>query len=116
MIVGIIGCILIMFFLQMATPFWWWIMVVPFVYGTALAPTALRGLAVGILSSGLLWTAGALFYFCSGGGIITGRMSAMISAPVWLIITAIILIGAVSGGLSALCGYYLRRSFQKSKS
>jgi len=52
---GTLLCLGALLILQILTPFWWWILLVPFVYGGAFAETGWNGFRTGMLSAGLLW-------------------------------------------------------------
>jgi hypothetical protein len=111
MIFGIFLCLVVMLLLQLITPYWWWIMVVPLLYGILKARSARNGLVVGMLSAGMLWLGGGLYYWRTGGEIIAQRVTDMvqIGSP-WVLIGATALAGLLAGGIAGLTGYLARAS------
>jgi len=116
MIAVIVG-LLIMLGLQVLTPFWWWIMIVPFAYGAAAARSGARALSVGFISAGLLWLGSSLYFYFTGSRIIAGRISRMIGLgdPVLVILTTA-LAAALAAAISGYAGYAVRRLFHKGDS
>jgi hypothetical protein len=99
----ILICLLVMLVLQLATPFWWWVMVVPFVAGAAAGRSAGKALRTGFLSAGILWLGAGFYYYLTGSGLIATRMAAMlgIGDPILLIVAT----GLVAGFAAGLAGY-----------
>lgn len=111
MIIGIIICLATIFILQLLTPFWWWIIVIPFIYGVIKSESGLKGFGVGMISTGLLWLFGSLYYFLSGSSLIAKRVSIMMKLghPLLLILITTLLAFLV-GGFSGSSGYFLKRA------
>jgi hypothetical protein len=108
MILGFLTCVLVMFFLQMFTPFWWWIMVIPFVYGFVATSSLKDSFSSGALSAGLVWFSASLFYFLTSSNIIAQRMAIMFHLGFGLVLVIITaLIAAIAGGCAAALGYSL---------
>jgi len=107
---------LLMFILQILTPFWWWILVIPFLYGLAFSRSGLRAFMSGMLSAGLLWLLASLHLYLTNSQIIVTRISEMfgIHTPLLLLITATG-IGMACGGFSGSSGYFLKALFIKDE-
>jgi len=114
MIIGIIICLVVMLILQILTPFWWWIMVVPFVYGIVKAHACRKGFLVGMTSAGLLWLFGSLYYLFTSAGIIAQRVAVMMNlgSPL-LLVVATTLVAALAGGFAGSSGYFLKKVFRR---
>jgi hypothetical protein len=108
-------CLLAILALQIAVPFWGWIMVVPFIYGAALAKSGGPALRTGFFAAGLLWLGAAAFFFFTGSRLIAARMAAMfgLGRP-WTTVAATALVGAIAAGLAGTAGYAVRAAFRKS--
>ena len=100
---------LLMFILHILTPFWWWIFVIPFLYGASLSRSGFRAFVSGMASAGLLWFLAALHLFLTNSQIIVSKIDQMLgtSAPL-LLLFATTVIGMVCGGFSGSSGYFLR--------
>ena len=109
---GIVICIVAILVFEILTPFWWWIMVVPFVYSLLRARSGWGGFRVGMFSAGLLWLAGSVYMYFTGGRIIAGRVAQMFNLGIsWLMILLTTVIAAVAAGFAGLAGYHLRSLF-----
>jgi hypothetical protein len=108
-------CLLAILALQIVVPFWGWIMVVPFIYGTALAKRGGPALRTGFFAAGLLWLGAAAFFFFTGSRLIASRMAGMfgLGRP-WTMIATTALAAAVAAGLAGYAGYAVRAVFRKS--
>jgi len=105
----LIICLVILALLQIFTPFWWWIILVPLVCGVLLAKTGWQAFRTGMLSAGLLWLVWSLYLMFSGSDIITQRIAIMIGVNSrWLLVLMTALIAALSAGFSGSTGYLLR--------
>jgi hypothetical protein len=111
MIIGLLLCLVVMLTLHLITPYWWWVVAAPLLYGILKARSARNGLFVGMLSAGILWLGGSLYYWRTGGEIITQRLTDMvqIGSP-WVLIGATALAGLLAGGIAGLTGYLARAS------
>ena len=78
--IGVLVCMAAMLVLGVATPYWWWIMVVPFVFGAAAARTKGVALRTGFMSGLILWGEAAAYFYGTGSRIVAGRMAAMFRA------------------------------------
>lgn len=105
---AILACALIMLVLHLLTPYWWWVMIVPFAYGAAAAKSGWKAIRTGFFAAGLLWLGGSLYFFLTGSGIIAGRVAKMFGlGGSWLMIPVTALVAA------AFSGYAIRAIFKK---
>jgi hypothetical protein len=114
--IAVLACALVMLVLQVLTPFWWWVMIVPFAYGAAAAHSGRKALRTGFLAAGLLWLGASIYFFMTGSRIIAERMARMFGlGRSWLMILATALIAAVAAGVSGYAGYAIRAIFKPAK-
>jgi len=107
---------LLMFILHILTPFWWWILVVPFLYCLAFARSGFRAFISGMLSAGLLWLLASLHLYLTNSQIIVTRISEMVGIRTPLLLLVIVTgIGMACGGFSGSSGYYLKALFIKDE-
>ncbi len=110
-------CFILMLVLHLITPYWWWILVVPFLYGLIRSRSALRAFATGVSSAGLLWFISTLYLYLTKSGIVTHKVAAMmnLSSPFLMVVisTAIAMVG---GGLACCTGYITWSAFQDLRS
>lgn len=89
---------------------WWSIAVVCF-FISALLPTK-NAFLCGFLAVATLWGGYALLTNLQNEGLLAGRMAALFHLPNGISIVGItLLVGGLVGGLSALTGSLLRKSF-----
>lgn len=113
--IAILVLLLAMLGLQLLTPFWWWVMIVPFAYGAAAARSGGKALWTGFSAAGLLWLGTSLYLFLTGSGLIASRMARMFGLrKSWLMIVATALAGAFAAGISGYAGYAVRGLFKKA--
>jgi len=107
-------CLLVLLALQIVTPYWWWVMIVPFAYGAAGARTGGRAVRTGALSAGLLWLGAAAYLYFAGSGLIAARMARMfgLGRP-WTMIAATALVAALAAGIAGYAGYAARAALKK---
>jgi hypothetical protein len=106
---AIVVCLAVMGALQLLTPLWWWIMIVPFGFGVAAAGSARKAFWTGFGASGLLWLGAGLFFMLTGSGIIAGRMAGMFGlGSGWLMVPVTALVAALAGAVSGYAGYTVR--------
>jgi hypothetical protein len=107
--IAVVVCLIGMLVLQVVTPYWWWVMLVPFAYGVAGAGSPRKALGTGFASAGLLWLGGSVYYFLTGSRTIAQRTANMIGlGNPWLLILATGLIAAVAAAVSAYAGYAVK--------
>ncbi|MCL4703892.1 hypothetical protein KJ068_01950 [bacterium] len=113
---GIAICFIVMLILQLATPFWWWIMLVPFLFGLLGAHSAWQSARTGMFSAGFLWLSAGLFYWLTASQIITARVAKMLGErfeveSVILVFAVTTMVAALAGGASAATGFWGRELF-----
>jgi hypothetical protein len=96
--------------LQALTPFWWWIMVVPFAV-TFISPTSGWGaFLLGAISAGAVWLLASFVLYLTQSQIIAMRIAAMLSlGSGWVLVLLTGLIALLSGGVAGATGNALRR-------
>lgn len=93
---------------------WWSITIVAFAVGALLASNSTNAFIAGILGVGLLWFGTALYINFSIDSLLPERVAALFQLDSPVLLAAITgLIGGLIGGLSALCGSYFRKLFEK---
>jgi len=109
-------CLLAMLGLQLLTPYWWWVMIVPFAFGAAAAKSGRKAFRTGFFAAGLLWLGTSLFLYLTGSGLIATRMARMFGlGKSWLMVFVTTLIAAVAAGVSGYAGYAVRGLFKKAE-
>ncbi len=112
--IAVVACLLAMLVLQILTPFWWWVMIVPFAYGVAAARSGGQAFSNGFLSAGLLWLGSSFYFFLTGSGIIAARVAKMFGlGGSWVMVPATALVAAVAAAFSGYAGYAVRALFKK---
>lgn len=107
---------LLMFILHILTPFWWWILVIPFFYGLIFSRSGFRAFLSGMLSAGFLWLLASLHLYLTNSQAIVARISEMIGVHIpLLLLIAATGIGMACGGFSGSSGYFLKALFIKEK-
>jgi hypothetical protein len=111
--IAVLVCLLVMLVLHVLTPYWWWVMIVPFAYGAAASRSGGQALRTGFLSAGLLWLGASVFFFLTGSRFIAERMARMfgLGRP-WLMIPATAFVAAVAAAFSGYAGYAVRALFK----
>lgn len=112
MIPGTAVCFFLILFLQMLSPIWWWIGVIPFLYGLFRARTFREGLVTGTGSAGLVWFCSSVYFYFTGSRIIAARTAGMFGLDVsWLMIGVTAVVAAAAGGAAGFTGYSLKNLF-----
>lgn len=107
--IAVLVCLVVMGALQALTPFWWWVMIVPFAHGAAAARSGRKAFWTGFLAAGLLWLGAGLYFLLTGSAVIAGRMAAMFGlGRGWLMVPATALVAALAGAVSGYAGYAAR--------
>ncbi len=110
--IAIAVCLLVMLVLELLTPYWWWVMIVPFAFGAA-AGSGWKALRTGFLAAGLLWLGASAYLFLTGSRIIAGRMAAMFGlGESWVMVLATGLIAGLAAAFSGYAGYAVRALFR----
>ncbi len=111
---AVLICLLAMLALQLLTPYWWWVMIVPFAFGAAAAQSGWKAFRTGFCAAGLLWLGTSLFLYLTGSGLIASRMARMFGlGRSWLMIPVTALIAAAAAGVSGYAGYAVRALVKK---
>ena len=111
----VLMCLLAMLGLQLLTPYWWWVMIVPFAFGAAAARSGWKAFRTGFFAAGLLWLGTSLFLYLTGSGLIATRMARMFGlGKSWLMVFVTALIAAGAAGVSGYTGYTVRALVKKT--
>lgn len=90
---------------------WWTAVIAGAVIGMVCSGRSLSAFWSGFLGVGLLWMVAALYIHLANDALLTTRVAGMMGLPYpSLIILMTTLIGALSGALGGLTGYYLKSS------
>ncbi|MFQ5631755.1 MAG: hypothetical protein ACE5I1_23530 [bacterium] len=110
---GILLCLIAMFVLQVVTPYWWWIMVVPAIYALVAGRSGWQGFSTGMASAGLLWLGAGLFYLLTSSDIVAGRIAEMLRlGSGWAVLILTAVLAALAGGFAGSSGYLLKAAFK----
>lgn len=113
---GIIVCLIVLLVLHLATPFWWWVMAVPFLYGLGFGRSAWRSFRTGALSAGLLWLGASAYFYLTGSALIARRMALMMKLDSsWLMVAVAGLLAGLAAGFAGLAGYSIRALFRRRR-
>jgi uncharacterized membrane protein YhaH (DUF805 family) len=103
----------LIFLLQTATPYWWWVMAVPLVVAFATRVSTLGGFRLGLISAGTVWTLASLVLFLTQSQIIAMRMAAMMNfGNGWVLVLVTGVIAMLTGGVAGATGAALRSSLR----
>lgn len=112
--IAALACLLIMLVLELLTPYWWWVMIVPFAYGAGAARTGWRAFRTGLLAAGLLWLGASLGLYFTGSRIIASRMAGVFGLGAsGLMIAVTAAVAALAAALSGYAGYAFGALFGK---
>ena len=112
--ISVIISFLIILVLQLATPFWWWTMLVPLIMAVILAKSGWDGFRIGAFSAGGLWLLASVYYWLTGSAIIASRVADMMSVGTTIVVLlATGLVAAIAAGVAGLTGYYVRTIFRR---
>jgi len=107
--IAILFCACVLLILQVLTPFWWWIAVVPFLFGLLFAKKSGKAFGGGLLIGAIVWGGAGLYFFLTSGRLIAGRVAAMFSlGSGWLMVLVTGALGALVAALAAFSGYLVR--------
>ncbi len=105
----------LIFLLQTATPYWWWVMAVPLVVAFATRVSTLGGFRLGLISAGAVWTLASLILFVTQSQIIAMRIASMMSlGSGWILVLLTGFIGMLTGGVAGATGAALRSSLTRN--
>ena len=105
-------CLICLLVLQWSTPFWWWIAVVPLLFGLCLPGSAWIGFRTGMLGAGVLWLSVSLvLIFTKSARIIQSIPEVIgIGKPVY-VLAVTVCAASLTGGFAGLTGALARRVF-----
>lgn len=110
----IIKLVLIAVFCFLAQLFlpWWIVVVISFIVCAIIPGRGLNSFLSGFLGVGLLWLIYALIIDIQTDSILTAKVAGLFQLGKGAALVAVSgLVGAVSGGLGALSGYFFRQLF-----
>ena len=107
---GLLLCLVVLLALQLLTPFWWWIMVVPFVYALWRARSGWDGFLTGAGSAGLLWLGTALVLSLTSAQLVAPRVATMfnLGGAAWALVLITGLAAGLAAGAAGTAGYFVR--------
>jgi hypothetical protein len=97
------------FLIQFVLP-WWCIIFPAFFAGIILVSSNEEAFFSGFLAVSLIWWLYTIFLSILNNGILLDRLSVLFPVPGWAMIVIGGLIGGLVAGLSALCGYQIRKT------
>lgn len=114
--IGVGICLLAMAVLQLSTPYWWWVMAVPFAYALLFSKSGWKAFRTGLLSAALLWLGAGVYMLTTSSDIIAARVAAMLGLPAtWLVLVLTALLAGLAGGFGGSTGYLLRAALKTGK-
>jgi len=100
------------FILQLILP-WWSLAVVSFLAALWLARKAGSAFWAGFFGIGGGWLIGSGFYHLRNSGLLAAKVATLFTLPnTTLLILVTALVGAITGGLASLSGFYMRKFFR----
>jgi hypothetical protein len=112
--IAILVCLLAMLALQLITPYWWWVMLVPFAFGAARAMSGWRAIRTGLCAAGLLWLGAGTYFYLTGSHLIATRIARMfVLGTAWPMIAVTAVVAALAAGISGYAGFAVRKLFNK---
>lgn len=109
-------CFVLMLTLQLLTPFWWWIMAVPLVYGLWKGRSAGESARTGMISAGALWLVMSLYQYATGAQQIAARVGGMLGMPHGAMMIALATaLAVIAAGVSASSGFLLRARLSRGE-
>lgn len=93
---------------------WWWCAAIAAFCAFLYAKKGFVAFAVGSLAIATLWGLTIIFWNVVGGSPLADKVAGLLSLSSGFTLGIVVtLLGAIIGGLSALCGYYLKEIFNK---
>ncbi len=116
MITAILICAALILGANLVSPYWWWVMLIPGLFGLVIGPRIGKGFVVGAIAGGGVWLLASLYFWQFGGQIIAMRVAALfqVGSP-WILVLGSGLIGFVGGGAAAASGAAIRAVFAGRK-
>lgn len=111
---GSLVCLTVILVLQLTTHLWWWILVVPFVYGALAGSTPWDGARSGMLGAGGLWAVAAVWQLTTSAQLVSRRVAEMLQmGSPGTVLAATVLLAMIVGGVAGGAGYSLRASLRR---
>jgi hypothetical protein len=93
---------------------WWAVAIIAFVVALYAGKTPLQAFWSGFLAIFIVWVVLILFKSVPNNHLLASRVAVLFHLPGWTVLIFITgLIGGLVGGMSAMSGVLVRRSFQK---
>lgn len=110
MILDFLVCFISVLLLQIVTPYWWWVMLVPLIFGVVRARTGTYAFLLSAACMGSLWFTAGVYDYLAGSRIIAFRVAQMItSGSVVMLFALTMSIAALSAGIAGFAGYMISR-------
>jgi hypothetical protein len=90
---------------------WWSPVIVAIIVGVQLRLSAFSSFAAGFLAGGLLWFGHAYFINSGNGGLLLGKISALLQMSTTVLWLAVFVLGALLSGFGAMTGSLFRTAF-----
>lgn len=116
MLLDILICLIITHIFQFLTPFWWWIMVIPFLYCLVIPKSPVKSFFIGAIAGSFLWLIYGLYLETGSSQIIAGRISGMMGLNSYILLIITFAIAFFAAGFSSLSGSVLSRTFRGKRS
>lgn len=108
MILDVLVCMLLLHLFQLLTPFWWWILIIPLLFGLVIPRKPVRSFFTGAVSGGILWLVYSFYLKTGTSRIILDRISVMMGITELLILVITFLIAFLAAGSGSLSGTLIR--------
>lgn len=112
---GFLSLTVLMLLFSFGIPEWWWIQLLPFVWGLLVFGSGKRAFGFGGLAGASAWAIVAALLWIQHGRYIVPRMAEVLQLhqPL-LLFSAMLLVAFVAGGLASLTGYAIRQVFWRA--
>ncbi len=105
--------IILTLILQIVTPFWWWVMVVPFVIGFWRADSGWGAFRMGTATGGCVWFMAGVFLLLTKSQIIAWRIAHMAGVRNgWIVLLITTIIAMLAAGIAAATGQSMRTALR----
>lgn len=113
----LLALLILLLIIQWISPFWWWVLVIPLLFGVIRARRGVNAFWVPAIAAGLSWLLPSLYYWQTSGAFIAPRMAAMLQVghPVYLVLIAGI-VGFIGGGVAGFAGFSIRQLYRDGRS
>ena len=112
----ILIAIILTLILQIVTPFWWWVMLVPFITGFARSLSGWGAFRMGVATGGSVWFFAGLVLLMSKSQVIAWRIAQTAGVRNgWIVLMVTTLIAMLAAGIASATGYSLRVAFRPAE-